>query len=180
MQWQTAMSPRQPIVCESCVAGTRRRCPASCQAAIQRVREGASEKFRRSRPRAYTTHARTHARARARTRAHTRTHTAGVSEACTRQAKGRRGASNGFAALQDLAEYDAGSDAADASGAGAVELEQLQAAIRGIRAQQPALGAKEMRAVLVQSMGWQVSVKRVKRAMLENGRTHRSHGPAGS
>ncbi len=95
-----------------------------------------------------------------------------MSEACTRQAKGRRGASNGFAALQDLAEGDAGSDGADASGgaeAGAPELEQLRAAIRGIRAQQPSLGAKELRVALVQSMGWDVSVKRVKRVMLEDG-----------
>ena len=37
----------------------------------------------------------------------------GVSEACARQAKGRRGAANGFAALQDVTEgEEEGSDGA--------------------------------------------------------------------
>lgn len=70
------------MVCESCEAGTH------IFAGDLRLRERA--------------HTRTHKR-HSPACAHTR---AGVSEACARQAKGRRGASNGFAALQSLAVSD--------------------------------------------------------------------------
>ena len=41
---------------------------------------------------------------------------AGVEEACARQAKGRRGASNGFAALQGLEEEEGNEEAARVRG----------------------------------------------------------------
>ena len=76
-------------------------------------------------------YSRVHTRTRTRTRVHTPTETthacththAGVSEACARQAKGRRGASNGFAALQNLEvgndEDASGTDEEGASGTAA-------------------------------------------------------------
>ena len=124
-----------------------------------------------------------HARARACARPTTKTHSfsrthAGVSEACARQAKGRRGASNGFAALQNLEVGDdedaSGKDEEGPSGTAAGERQEAEEGApgtegdcekkrkdekRGIRAEHPVPGAEN---IVVHGLGWAGSESRVR------------------
>ena len=141
------------MVCDACEAGTREYSRA------QRERE------------------RTCVHTLTCTHVHTHTHTktthacmrTGVSEACARQAKGRRGASNGFAALQNLEvgddEVASGTDEEGASGTAAGQRQEEEEGTqgtegddekRGTRAEHPALGAERVRELAVQGLGWAV------------------------
>ena len=93
---------------------------------------------------------------------------ANLADACERRAKGRQGQLNGFAALQGLEDGDQVRSSDGELDEDEAEL-RLAAAVERIKALDPKARPAQVRALLEESYGWDVSDVRVKETLRENG-----------